>query len=342
MSADWRCRLRRFLQMMLLLIEKRTGWHVIGLFIILLCGAVIVLELLPSRSFVKTTFIATIDTQEMRLRLDDRQAALVGISGRRIFARELLPAESETETGIFDLTDPSAVALASASSDLELVAEGRDSHLELDRLWIPPHAAVKLTSSGEGTALVVEFIEPGDADQIEARLVWRGSVGSSSGGEMEGEVGSRIWRANKPSINVDEAKISGLIPTPIHISAIALDRVLSVDEYQTPVSAILGGDLQFDIGGYPGKPLPIREGEFLSFVKVDAQAINLDLSGNGIRFLLIGEADAVTLGFLSNHRDVQPSMLDAILARQSLTIIASALFAMLLALMGGKNFGGRK
>lgn len=342
MSAAWRSHLRSRLRSLALLVRERAGWHLIAVLIVLLCAMVIVLELIPSRSFFRTTFIATIETQEARLRLDDRQAALMGVSGRRILARELSPVGDDTETDIFDLADSGASSLSSASGDLELVAKDAAAYLELDRLWLPPKSAVKFSSGGEGASLAVEFIEPGDAQQIDARLVWRGSVGSSDEDRPEGAVGTRTWRANKPSISVDEARIRGLAPLPIDLSAIALDRVLSVDEYQSPVSAILGGDLQFDIGGYPGKPLPIREGEFLSFDNLEAQAINLALSEKGLRFLLIGEADAISLGFAASRRDVQPSMLDAILARQSLTILASALFAMFLALMGAINFGGRK
>lgn len=342
MISARRLHLRQRLRDAALRARRRLGWHVLALIVVLLCVTLIVLELVPARTLVRTTFTAAIETQEVRLRLGERQATLTGISGSRILARELDPADDGAEAGLFDLSDPSSQALSSADGDLELTAEAADSYLELDRLWLPPRAAVKITSGGRDSTLGIAFMEPRDGGRIDARLVWRGAIGSSAKDDGASSVGSRIWQASKPSLAIDGARISGLIPTPIPLSAVAFDRVVSGDEYQSPASAVIRGDLQFDIAGFPGRPLSIREGETLSFEGLDAQMLNLSLSDRGLRFLLIGSADSVSLGFLANHRDVQPSMLDAILARESLTILASALFAMLLALMGAINFGGRK
>lgn len=341
MSAAWRLHLRAYFQNAVSWIRQRLGWHVLALIVVVLCVTLIVLELIPARTFVRTTFTATIYTQEMRLRLGERQATLTGVSGSRILARELDPAGGKADTGVFDLTDRSSQSL-SAASDLELIADAPGSYLELDRLWLPPRAAVKISGSGEDSALAIEFIEPGDAGKVDARFVWRGGVRTSDGNDMASGVGARIWEASQPSLTIDKARINGLIPTPAVLSAVAFDRVVSGDGYQSPASAIIGGELQFDIAGFPGRPLTIREGEMLSFGALDAQMLNLSLSDRGLRFLLIGSADTVSLGFLANDRDVQPSMLDAILARQSLTILGSALFAMLLGVMSAINFGVRK
>lgn len=342
MISAWRLHLRPRLRNAASQVRRRLGWHVLALIVVLLCVTLIVLELVPARTFVRTTFTAMIETQEVRLRLGERQATLTGISGSRILARELDTADDGAEAALFDLSDPSSQAVSSADGDLELSAGAPGSYLELDRLWLPPRAAVKVVSGGRDSTLSIEFIEPGDSDRIDARLVWRGGIGSPMEDDVATSVGSRIWQAGKPSLTIDGARISGLIPTPVPLSAVAFDRVVSGDQYQNPASAVIGGDLQFDIAGFPGRPLSIREGETLSFGGLDAQMLNLSLSDRGLRFLLIGSADSVSLGFLTNHRDVQPSMLDAILARESLTILASALFAMLLALMGAINFGGRK
>ncbi|WP_146198953.1 hypothetical protein [Falsochrobactrum shanghaiense] len=337
----WGLRLRQRFQNAVKRARQRLGWHVLAFAVILLCAALIVLELVPSRTFVRTTFTATIETQEVRFRLGEQQAALTGISGNRILARELVPSPGEAEVVPFDLGDPSEPTHSSANGDLELLAQATDAYLEIDRLWLPPHTAVKIASGGEGSTLALEFIETGADDPIDVRFVWRGAIASSQDAAPT-LVGSRIWQADKPSLTIDEARIRGLVPVPIHITNIAFDRVLSGDEYQSPVSAVISGELQFDIAGFPGRPHTIREGETLSFDGLKAQMLNLSQSDKGFRFLLIGSADAVSLGFLTNHRDVQPSMLNAILARESLTILASALFAMLLALMGAINFGGKK
>jgi len=292
------------------------------------------MEAVPARYFVNTSFVATIVTQQVRFRLDGRSASLRGISASRILARELHNDPEAVTIPTFDLGDLVEESSLTMPSDLELTINDSDASLELDRLWFPENAAVKITSNGEKATMEIEFIEPSDTGKVESRLVWRGDVTLSDGTQSATGIGSRIWRAEKPSLTIDKAQINGLIPTPIRVSAIEFDRVVSGDQYQSHASAILAGDIQFDIGGYPGRQMAIREGEMLSLRGLDAQIVNFSLAEKGLRFLLIGTADVANLGFSDRRRNIQPSLFDAIRAWESLTIIISALFTLLLALIG--------
>jgi len=301
------------------------------------------LERIPAHYFVNSTFTATIVTQEVRFRLGDRQASLHGVAASRILARELQVGDNNSDVELFDLSNPTAIPTSTPLGDLEIkTINNQETSLELDRLWLPAHSAVKIASNGENATMKIEFIDPVDNGKIDSRLVWRGDVTLSDGSQAATGIGSRIWQAIKPSLTIDEARINGLIPTPVDISAIEFDRIVSGDQYQSHASAIIIGDIQFNMGGFPGRQVSIREGEMLSFRDLDAQIVNFSLEEKGLRFFLIGSADKANLGFSNRLRDIQPSLLDFIRAWESLTIILSALFTLFLAVLGGMSNGDKK
>ena len=63
------------------------------------------------------------------------------------------------------------------------------------------------------------------------------------------------------------------------------------------------------------------------------------MTENGLRFVLIGDAESIQVGFLNNTRNIQPSLLDFLRSIDSLGIIISSLFAFFLAALGALRMG---
>lgn len=307
--------------------------------VIVFSASIFVLEITPSRQFLPTTFIATIEAQSVSVRVGNRGAIIEGISGTRISGHDQsTPAIAAGE--IADLTNLGSALEDTKSNSFSYSSASSETHLELDELVIPPGRAVEFASSGDGRFLSIQSIHEDGTAPFEVILVWKGPIGSV-GADVAGDplLGSQRWVNQNPLIEFESAEIDGLIYTPIAVTGLSLERLRASGRDQITTSSVLAGEVQFDVLGYRGESTMLRPGEFFRFSGLAAQLTNLALTENGLRFVLIGSAESIEVGFLSKLRNIQPSLLDFLRSIDSLGIIISSLFAFFLAALGALRMG---
>ncbi|QUS59154.1 hypothetical protein [Pseudovibrio brasiliensis] len=317
------------------------GLAVIGAFcLIIFSFCVIALELLPSSFFAKTTFVATLEAQNLSLRVGETNAVISGVSGTRISLHDLAEEPFDATGQSNDLTQLLETENNKPSSQIIYAKTSNATHLELDSFFIPAGQAMELSTSGKNKFISLQLIEEDSNKQSNATIVWKGQVtsGVNSTPTVQ-QIGSKRWSAIAPLVQIDGPHIDGLIYSPIDVVGISTDRLRLYGSKQIATSSLLSGDIQFYFGSYPNEPVALRPGEFTKFTNLNAQLANLTLTENGVQFVLVGEASSVKVGFLENLREIHPSLLDGLRSVQSLIIIISSIFALLLAGLSAVSLG---
>lgn len=304
--------------------------------------SVIALELLPSHWLVRTTFVATLETQNLTFRNGKQSSSISGVSGASITLRETSAYFTGQLLGDSDLNQLLDAQGAKESSSKTFSKALQDSHLEVDNFLIPALRAVEISSSGRNRFISLQIVDEEQSAVSETTVVWNGSITSNSAALSQG-IGSDRWEARAPLIEIETPEIAGLIYSPVPVTALSTERLRLSGSNQIATSSLLQGEIQFYLnfpfGSYPTEPVTLRSGEFTQFNALDAQLTNLELTETGIRFLLVGKADVIKVGFLNNRRNITPSMLDGLRSIESLAIIASSIFALLLALLSATSLG---
>ncbi|MEW4459331.1 hypothetical protein AB1K42_14660 [Roseibium algicola] len=304
--------------------------------------SVIALELLPSHWLVRTTFVATLETQNLTFRNGQQSSSISGISGTSIALREASEYSTDQSLDASDLTQMLDTQGDQKSNSKTFSRASQDSHLELDSFLIPARRAVELSSSGRNKFVSLQIVDEERGAASQTTVVWNGSVTSNSAPISE-RIGSDRWEAHAPLIEIETPEIAGVIYSPVPVTALSTERLRLSGSNQIATSSLLQGEIQFYLdfpfGSYPTEPVILRNGEFTQFDGLDAQLTNLELTETGLRFLLVGKADGIRAGFLNNRRNITPSMLDGLRSIESLVIIASSVFALLLALLSAISLG---
>ena len=205
-------------------------------------------------------------------------------------------------------------------------------HLELDSFLVPAGRILELSSTGAERFLSLQVAGDETADPSEVVVAWNGGIEQDNGTPSETtQLGSENWSGTVPIIEIDTPNIDGLIYNPIEVAGLSTDRLRLHGASQIATSSLIEGDIQFYFGSRPSDPVFLRTGEFIQFSGVAAQLTNLTLTPRGMQFVLVGEAQSIRVGFLANLRDINPSLLDGLLSIQSLVMIVSSIFALLLA-----------
>lgn len=302
-------------------------------------ASVVVLELLPSHWLVNTTFVATLETQSLTFRTGALNADISGISGSRISLHAKDSASSQTSQGLYDLTRLEKED-SDASSSKVFSKQTESTHLELDSFLIPSGSAVEILTFGTDKYVSLQIIEEDRNAVSEVAIVWNGIITSEpQAAHSAPGAGSERWQASAPLIEIENPHVEGLIYSPVTVHALSTERLRLSGSDQIATSSLLQGEIQFYVGNYPSNSIALRTGEFTQFSGLNAQLANFELTENGIRFILVGKADSVQIGFLKNRREIIPSLLDGIRSIDSLVIILSSLFALLLAGLSALSLG---
>ena len=318
-------------------LRDRLGWRAYMLFVLLLMVAfsalIIALELIPSHRVVDTTFVATLETQDLSLRLGSSSLVISDIASDGIELGERGVLQGDETLMPFDLTQLPAEEVAADNGSRTFRKLSEAAHLELDTLLIPAGGVVEISTSGQGSSLELQVIDAGGTPS-EATIVWSGEVeGSAPGPGFGDRVGSERWSAAAPFIQLAAPRTDGPISVPLSVVGLSTERIVLRGADPVATSALIAGELQFYFRSQPSQPIALRNGEFTRFSGLDAQITNLELSDRGLRFVLVGHADAIHIGYQSNLRDVTPSLLEGFLSSRSLVIIVTSGFTFLLALL---------
>ena len=304
-------------------------------------ASVIVLELLPSRWPLKPTFVATLETQNLTLRNGQHNSNIAGISGSQISLRDVHSHSSESSVLSNDLTQLSQPKGNDESVARVFTKASEGAYLELDSFLIPARQAVELSSSGQKNFMSLQIVEDEDNIRSEVSLVWNGEI-SDGTSPISARVGSERWEANVPLVEIENAEIDGLIYSPITVTALSTERLRLSGSDQIATSSLLSGEIQIYVGSYPRDSISLSAGEFTKFTDLDAQLTNLELTDSGLKFVLVGEASAINVGFLNNLRDITPSLLDGLMSIPSLQIILSAFFTLIAAGVSAINLSQKE
>lgn len=326
-------------------------WHVVSwlnlrkitffalMAVVVFSAGIFVLELTPSRQLLNTTFIASIETQNVSMRVGLGSATIAGISGTSISGHDQSIQAIGTEE-ITDLTQLGSTPKETNSNSFSYSSASSETHLELDELVIPPNRAIEFASSGIRRFLSVQAIIEDGTTPFEVIVVWKGPIVSEAADATTGALlGSERWLNQSPLIEFEGVEIDGLVYSPIAVTGLSLETLRASGRDQITASSVLSGEVQFDILGYRSKSTTLRPGEFFRFSGLSAQLTNLTLTENGLRFVLIGNAESIKLGFLNNLRNIHPSLLDFLRSIDSLGIVVSSLFAFFLAAIGALSLG---
>lgn len=306
--------------------------------LLLFSVGVVLLELSSSRlakSILPTTFVATLETQNLSFRTNSRSAQIPGISGTQISVRDQVGQSVGDNAASLDLSTLLETESTSSPTENTYVAAGPDAYLELDRFLVPAGRAVEISAYGNDKSLSLTLIEENDKAPGEVTIVWKGNIlAGDSAGAAEGHLGSKRWSSEAPLVDIEGARIDRQIRVPISVSGVSTERLQLHGYDQIATSSLLSGDIQFYFGHYPSNKVELRPGEFSKFSILDAQMTNLTLTDNGLKFVLVGEAHSVKVGFFENLREIRPSLLDGLRSVESLNIIVSAIFGIFLAGLG--------
>ncbi|SNZ07456.1 hypothetical protein [Cohaesibacter gelatinilyticus] len=338
--------LRLFLRRSYRRFKIALTWRVYAVIIFvslsLFCASVIALELLPSHWLINTTFVATLETQNLTFRNGKQNSSISGISGSSIALREINAYSPDQALEVGDLTQLTDVQGTESPRSKVFSKASEDSHLELDSFLIPAELAMEISTSGQNKYISLQIVGDDQSVASETTIVWYGDITLDSV-PISKDIGSDRWKAISPLIEIQKPEIDGLIYSPIPVTALSTERLRLSGSNQIATSSLLEGEIQFYLnfpfGSYPTEPTTLRSGEFTQFNDLEAQITNLELTETGIRFLLVGKANAVKTGFLNNRRNITPSMLDGFRSIESLVIIMSSLFALLLAVLSAISLG---
>lgn len=301
----------------------RSMVFIFALLALLVSGLVITFELISSKFLFTTTFTASLETQKLSIRVGTLNAIISDISGRKISLHQLDNAiNSSDDDSLFDFT-------------LETTTE--NGYIELDVLLVPSGRAFDLTSNGKGQELVIEVDEELGKKPLETRIVWSDLSEEDlalDNHQSLRQLGANTWSINAIKLRVEGAQMAKPQSNPIHLKNVLFENNFVNSNGPISTSAIISGHMEFYVAGNSIASFDLREGEFLRFADMNAQLTNMRLTERGVAFIIVGEADAVELGFLNSLRDVHPRLLSAILANQSINIIGSAVFGLLLAMLG--------
>jgi hypothetical protein len=312
-------------------------WHLalFSLFLSAFSAGVIVLELLPSRTLFKTTFVATLETQAVTVRIGQNGAVIPGIAGSRI---SILGADTSSDANqhqqidLMQFQEPQPDGM---NGPIQFSTRSDNAYLEIDKLVIPSGQLLELVAAGTGKHFSL-IVSGGGSNPAEAgaTIVWNGSVAMEPAGEGQMPiVGLRQWRGKLPTIEIDTAEFSSPIYSPSWVSSFTSTRIKPLRNDLIPASTLLRGEVQFFFGRDPGERIALGAGEFLEFSDLEGLLTNLNLTESGLGMVLVGEADAVSTGYLANLRNVTPSALAGIRAKPSLMLMLSAFFTLSLALV---------
>jgi hypothetical protein len=318
-------------------IRDRLGWRAfvfVALSIMLAFSALIIaLELTPSHWLFDTTFVATLETQNLNLRLGTSNFVISDIAADRIEMIDRRVLQEDAPPPLLDLTQFLGADLEAGERERVYRRFSETAYLELDALLIPAGRVVELSTSGQGSTLNVQVPE-GNAGLSEVSVVWSGDVQTevSRFGADDGIENER-WFAHSPSIQLMAPQIDGPISVPVTVVGLGTERMQLSGADPITTSALIEGELQFYFRNQPSQPIPLRTGQFLRFTALDAQISNLELSDRGIRLVLVGRADSIHTGYQSNLRDVTPTLLEGFQSSRSLVIIVTSGFTFLLAFL---------
>lgn len=315
---------------------KTLTWRTYAL--VLFSAAVIALELLPSHTLLKTTFVATLETQNLAFRTGQQNSIISGISGSRIILRERAVNSDTLSLEISDLTQLSDTEVSQKTASRTFSKISENSHLELDSFLLPAQRAIEISTSGRKKFISMQVIDDGQSVPSETIIVWNGNVRLDSD-KMSTNIGDDRWEALSPLIEIETPEIEGLIYDPLLVTALSTERLRLSGTKQIATSSLLQGEIQFYVWNYPSNLSRLQAGEFTQFSDLDAQLTNLELTENGLKFVLVGQAEVIKTGFLNNRRDITPSLLDGLRSIESLVIIISSLFAILLAVISAISLG---
>lgn len=309
------------------------GYGIITLFSISAFSVgVFALDKLSSHYLFSTTFVATLETQTISARIGPAKAVIPGVSGSRISLSDTSVDPSTDDPAIKDLTNLLGEDTVVGEGSLIFSAESETTHLELDNLVVPPGRAVEISTIGRDKYFLLQLIGGEPGAKVSATVVWNGDITIRPDGDpMAKNVGARQWSALVPSVEIENPVLLEPIYSPIRVKSLSTARLRLAGDDQVATSALLGGDIQFYFGNQPGERIVLKPGEFATFSELDALVTNFVFTESGMKFVLVGKAAAVKTGYLTNLRDVAPSVFDGIRSIPSIALILSALFTFLLA-----------
>lgn len=331
---------KKFLEKLGIKTTIRMLFFIFTLFALLVSGVVVALDKIGSNHFFTTTFTATIETQKLSIRVGNVNAVVSGISGKKISLQPLnkTPSGTDGEPDDFTFDLMATDEISEEINDNFVIQTNTDTaYIELDEMLVPAGRAVDIVTGGKNQTLVIEIDAAFGEKPLETRLVWNGLSEEDltlHKNALLRPLGAKTWSSSGIKLRVERANISKLLSAPISLKNVKFENNFVDSNGSTSISAIIGGRVEFYIGGRSILRNELREGEFVRFTNLNAQLTNIRLTERGVAFVIVGETDMVQLGFLNSLRDVWPSLLNGVLASQSINIIGSAIFGISLAFLG--------